>query len=117
MNMAVYYKKRHYGTGGDVRHYSVVLSEVNGLFVDRISPSSKHYHTREMELYFPFRPSVGGIGDNPWSEAEVGAGSLTLSYDAARQLANAIMKFVDEKKRTGRPGRLEIEIAENPDPE
>ena len=95
-----------------------MLSEVNGLFVERpISPSSKWYHMREVELNFCVRPPIAGIGDNPWSEAEVRGGSLTLSHDAARQLANAIIKFIDEKKRLGCAERLEIEISENPEPE
>jgi hypothetical protein len=115
MNITVDYGKRKYGLGDTVRHYKVTLREINGFYMDfPVTAESKYYNTREIELSFRSLSSTAGRGWEGTSEAEVVGGKLELSHDAARELANAILKFIEPGSQSGHP--LELQVSEKPLP-
>ena len=112
MNITVEYEKRSYGFGTTVRRYKLALREVNGFYSD----GTGSYKTRELELGFRALPRGRGKSWDDASNAEVLGGHLKLSKDAARQLADAILKFLGNRKKDPAESS-EIEVNEKPQPE
>jgi len=117
MNITVDYKKRHYGLGDDVRSYKLTIKEVNGFYSEKpITTNSKFYQTDEIQICFRGNTSAPGRSWDDFSEAEVLGGRLELSHNAARALANSILRLLDQRKEKGFADKLELEINETPEP-
>ena len=116
MRITVDYGKKQYGTGGTIRRYKVTVRDVNDIYIENSTNSVDDcYESRELELCFRGLSSTAGRSWDEWSEAEVLGGRLELSHDAARQLANAILQFLNERERKGHEESMEIEVNEKPE--
>jgi hypothetical protein len=118
MNITVEYSKRQYGIGDTVRHYAVTVREVDGLYIeDPAAKSPNYYESRELEIQFrAAQPAAGRGFEHHWSDAEVIGGRLELSHDAARQLAQSLLQFLDNRSQAGAPQPIKFEISEKPEP-
>ena len=120
MNITVDYKQRQYGLGESVRQYQVTISEVPGLYFENpAKPADNYYQSREVEIMFRGAEPAVGRGYDHWSDsssAEVLGGRLELSHAAARQLAQAILQFLDKQDAQGRADILKFEVIEKPEP-
>jgi hypothetical protein len=121
MNITVDYRKRQYGLGRPVRKYRVMIREVSGICIENPQrPVNSYYPSREVEIVFRADEAGPGRGLDSWADsstAEVLGGRIELSHDAARQLAQSILQFLDDKANPGQPGVLNFAVAEKPEPQ
>jgi hypothetical protein len=119
MNITVNYEKRQYGTGSPVRKYAVDIRETDGLYIENPdNPAANYYLSREVKIRFRAADAAPGHGWDHWPEsgnAEVLGGSLELSHDAARQLAQAILNFLGGQPKGGVAEPLNFHVNEKPE--
>ena len=116
MQMEIYYKRRHYGTGGNVANYTVMFRSNQ---LSYVKPSTGDFPDFELKpaiaIYFKFSDTTCGLGEDWGGEqapAEVKGGDLAMSRDAARDLANGILRFLAETENSGEPKTEVIYIRE-----
>lgn len=119
MKITVQYKKREYGTGAECRQYRIIVREARGLYIEKpTDPSSgEFYPTRELAIQFRAKETVAARGLDFGGDlnAEVFGGEITLSHDAARKLATAILESLENQTTCTSNFKRELEIVERPE--
>jgi len=116
MEMAIHYAKRSYGTGGNAPNYDISFRETRLMFTTRSGDNIPELEYKAaVQIRFTFPDPSCGRGED-WGgdqiPAEVRGADLELTLDAARELANEILIFLEQTRKLGTPANAHLSIRE-----